>query len=415
MERPIATIHEPRIAGLLVRLRHHIQRHQFLTRHAVCSLLLVGILDCPRARKGALQPEVVLVRSFAMASRALFIALLFVLGCEASPAQTAVAIPRYVGPTDTAAPPYIRDMNYDPTDWVIAWPKRDTLVVAHVDHYSSADVSVPTCGGSGVFVIPLGGGAAHSLGAGEPVCRLVVGNGITLGSSGDFAFASLDVPVNESRLVRLRLPDAHLDTLRTTCIYAEDPDVSVDGAHLVFRGLCEGRQQEHWELYTVDSDGAGLRRLPQDSGYDAEAPRWSADGQRIAYVRTRESAQDRVDEIVIIDASGRRVVARGSSPAWSPDGSSIAYVRADSDRALPASIHVVNQDGTGDHEIFRNSERSTYSRGWGPMLEGQPGGRLMWSPDGQWIAFSRRYDRGASVWRVEVKTGAARPVTRSDR
>lgn len=75
----------------------------------------------------------------------------------------------------------------------------------------------------------------------------------------------------------------------------------------------------------------------------------------------------------------------------------------------PASIHVVSQHGTGDHEIFRNTRRSTYSRGRGLMLEGQPGGQLMWSPDGWWIAFSRRYDPGASVWRVEVKTGAARP------
>jgi Tol biopolymer transport system component len=40
---------------------------------------------------------------------------------------------------------------------------------------------------------------------------------------------------------------------------------------------------------------------------------------------------------------------------------------------------------------------------------------LVWSPDSRWIAFSRRFDRGASVWRVEVETGRVKQVTRAAR
>jgi Tol biopolymer transport system component len=49
------------------------------------------------------------------------------------------------------------------------------------------------------------------------------------------------------------------------------------------------------------------------------------------------------------------------------------------------------------------------------MPEGEPYGPLVWSPDGRWVAFSRAYDRGTSVWRVNVHTGEVLQVTREAR
>jgi Tol biopolymer transport system component len=356
-----------------------------------------------------------------MSRRAIVAALLVVVACQGSLAQRAIVIPRYRGRPDTASERYMRymrGMNYDPTDWPIVWPTADTLIVAHVEHYSDADVAAATCGGSGLFAIPLSAGSARPLAVGEPLCRAVEGNGIALDRSSGLAFASVNVPVNQSKLVRIRLRDGAMDTISTACrVYAEDVDVSTDGARLVFRGLCSGRDQENWELYTIGSDGQALRQVRGEPGYDSYTPRWSADGRRLAYVRERGKAGDRVEEIAVIDTSGsgRHVIARGHEPAWSPDGRWVAYIPTDSAGRLPGSIRIVHPDGADDHEIFRNRERSTYSRGWGPLLEGQPGGRLVWSPDGQWIAFSRRYNSGASVWRVQVHTAASHPVTQPDR
>ena len=352
-----------------------------------------------------------------MPSRALLVALLFVVAFEGSPAQRGTTIPRYAVRPDTASERHVGDMNYDPIDWALAWPTGDTLIVAHVEHYSYADMAAATCSGSGLFAIPLRVGSAHPLALGEPVCQALEGRAIAFHRSG-VIFASVDVPVNESKLVRIRLPSGPVDTILTTCgVYAEDVDVSPVGARLAFRGLCAGRGQEHWELYTIGTDGDGLHEVPGESGYDSYAPRWSADGRRLAYTRARGTIGHRVEEIAVIDASGssRRVIARGSAPAWSPDGRWVAYIPTDSAGRLPGSIRIVRPDGADDHEIFRNRESSTYSRGWGSRLEGQPSQRLVWSADGRWIAFSRRYNSGASVWRVEVHTGETHQVTRADR
>lgn len=108
----------------------------------------------------------------------------------------------------------------------------------------------------------------------------------------------------------------------------------------------------------------------------------------------------------------RRVLARGGAPAWSPDGARIAYIADPSGRE--PTIRVIRATGGMSHQVFRNRVTTTYSRGWGNTPEGLPYGPLAWSPDGEWIAFSRRFGRGSEVWRVNVRTGELRRVTRRE-
>jgi Tol biopolymer transport system component len=61
---------------------------------------------------------------------------------------------------------------------------------------------------------------------------------------------------------------------------AGNPDWSPDGERIVFNSSFEG--QGRVEIYTVRSDGTGLRREPRRS-YSFE-PVWSPDGTRIAMV-----------------------------------------------------------------------------------------------------------------------------------
>ena len=84
-----------------------------------------------------------------------------------------------------------------------------------------------------------------------------------------------------------------------------------------------------WQIYTINADGSGERRLSDGRASDT-SPAWSPDGHRIAFARER----DRSSGIYVMSADGRnsrRITARAlqaSQPAWSPRGDRLAFVRS---------------------------------------------------------------------------------------
>ena len=99
------------------------------------------------------------------------------------------------------------------------------------------------------------------------------------------------------------------------------PDLSPDGRSVVLAAL--GSQED---LFTVGSDGSGLRHLTDDS-YKDRAPAWSPDGKRIAFMSNRSGKF----EIWTIqpDGSGLQQLTNLAvhsvlCPVWSPDGMRLA-------------------------------------------------------------------------------------------
>jgi Tol biopolymer transport system component len=135
-----------------------------------------------------------------------------------------------------------------------------------------------------------------------------------------------------------------------------DPAWSPDGTRLAFISSRDAVCcQVSLDVYTMNADGTGVRRLTND-GFNDD-PAWSPLGDEIAVTGIR---------VIKADGTGERFLVSGISPNWSPDGQKIAY-------AAGSQIHVINADGTGHVQLTNDA----------PGFNQQPS----WSPDGPRIVF----------------------------
>jgi dipeptidyl aminopeptidase/acylaminoacyl peptidase len=102
---------------------------------------------------------------------------------------------------------------------------------------------------------------------------------------------------------------------------ATRPAISPDGEWLAFNSA--GVEED---LFLVRADGTGLRQLTHE-GHKDRGPRWSPDGQRIAFFSKRSGNS----EIWTVSVDGRAeqvTFLAGPNvnwPIWSPDGRSLVY------------------------------------------------------------------------------------------
>ena len=132
------------------------------------------------------------------------------------------------------------------------------------------------------------------------------------------------------------------------------------------------------EIYVMNADGTGQRRLTNNPGVD-DYPAWSPDGRRIAFL-----SQDQTGgySIKLINADGTGSVPLTTASvdpfcvdfgyacglSWSPDGTRIAFTDG-------SDIAVINSDGTGRVNLTNTPS---------PYYEINPS----WSPDGSQIVFT---------------------------
>ncbi len=113
-------------------------------------------------------------------------------------------------------------------------------------------------------------------------------------------------------------------------------------------------RDEQPEIYAMNGDGSGQRRLTSDSDVvGCVTP--SPEGEEIAFVSVRDGRR----EIHLVDADGSKqrrlteieVVASGC-PAWSPDGRQLAFVARED-----AGLFVIGADGSGLRRLTADGER----------------------------------------------------------
>ena len=139
------------------------------------------------------------------------------------------------------------------------------------------------------------------------------------------------------------------------------------------------------DVYTIDVETGEAEPVKRGGGSEF-APAWSPDGERIAYVVSAEGNRDVI--VFEIEGAGGEfpVSPEGSdgegnegSPRWNAEGNRLAYV-SELNGQSDVYVSIFPEDDGGDIRSTRiTSEESRELLG-------------DWSPDGEWLVFSRQGD-----------------------
>jgi len=139
---------------------------------------------------------------------------------------------------------------------------------------------------------------------------------------------------------------------------------SPDGEVIAFGRLTKAAGR----IYTVSPDGDGPRKLTDPpEGYWDSQPSWSPDGAKIAFTRASESRSD----VFLMDADGTGVKkltgksGDGFSPDFSPDGKQIVF--ASNDEGQTTHIHVMGADGTDVRRLTKGAGVHDDAPDWRPL------------------------------------------------
>src|SRR5258705_6430496 len=150
-------------------------------------------------------------------------------------------------------------------------------------------------------------------------------------------------------------------------------------------------------LWIVDVKSGGAKQITEGDDWNDTDPQWSPDGTRVAFVSNRTGKEfegDRNDDVWIIPAAGGPLTRisdheeNDNNPRWSPDGQTIAFTGELHDRDHP-KIWLAPAKG-GTTSILAADD-----------LDLIPGG-LEWSDDGKSLYFESGVKGEFQLFRVDL-------------
>ena len=226
--------------------------------------------------------------------------------------------------------------------------------------------------------------------------------------------------------------------------YAGDPRISPDGTQIVYERRTNDIMTDNTvsNLWVVNVDGSRHRPLVSGTA-GASSPRWSADGERIAYVQA--TANGTGIYVRWMDTGQTALLANLQvSPAdltWSPDGQWLAFVMSVPAKSEPIAKPREKPEGAEWSEPVKVIDTAQYRWDGRGFLEtayehifvipadgGSPrqvtsgdfnhAGPLSWTPDGSSILFSANRDDGwelaygeSDIYRISVADGTLIQLT----
>ena len=163
--------------------------------------------------------------------------------------------------------------------------------------------------------------------------------------------------VARSHLFLLETDDGNVSQLTDEAYDELQPSWSPDGERIAFVSKREDDMDRHdnWDVFVMDAEpGASVSQVTQNPGADGDAwgsdpPRWSPDGDRLAYLRggKPEDLWYALTQIATIDAEGgtenlpTEALDRNSrQPRWSADGSRIFFLLEDDQSVQLAEVRL---------------------------------------------------------------------------
>ena len=187
------------------------------------------------------------------------------------------------------------------------------------------------------------------------------------------------------------------------------PTPTVAGT-IVFARMLNSANGFNSDIYVVNTDGTGLKRLTHDAVWQ-ERPSWSPDGSKILFsVWTRQSPRSATIWVMNADGTGKTKLTsgalRGVLPNWSPDGRQIAFWKEGPDYG-EEDVYVMSADGSAVEPVAGGI--SVWEENQGGS---ENGGGLGWTPDGK-ILFMKTTQQYADVFAVN-RDGSGRTQLTKD-
>lgn len=226
--------------------------------------------------------------------------------------------------------------------------------------------------------------------------------------------------------------------------WASDPRISPDGKRVVYvrKGFDILTDKGTNKLWIMDSDGGNHQPLTS-TGANESSPRWSPNGDRLAYV----SSQHKTPQIHVLwmdtgsSTAITHLTAAASNLSWSPDGEYLAFnMHVPIEKKPIAVMPVKPKDAQWAPDARVVAESYYRADGRGYVKEGQPqlfivsadggsprqltfepyphNGNPAWASDGRRIYYSANYQEDwqldlleSEIYSVELGNGRVTQVT----